>query len=499
MDFLELLTPEEMGRADALAVEGGVPSLTLMENAGTAIADAITERLTEQRVLVLAGPGNNGGDGFVVARHLAERGWPVRLALFGAKSKLKGDAAKMAGQWSGEVEKADTDAIGDAELIVDGLLGAGLDRDVTGDLAAVVEAVNAAAAPVVAIDIPSGIDGATGAARGVAVNADMTVTFYRKKPGHLLFPGRQSCGELVVRDIGIPASAIDAIQPRAAENGPALWTVPVRRGAMHKYDAGHCLVVSGDELHSGAARMAARAALRVGAGLVTIAGTRQALAVHAAQVTAIMLIEVNEASDLAGVLSDTRKNAVAMGPGMGVGVATRRMAMAALQSPAAVVLDADALTSFQEEPDALCAMVRRRRGPPAVLTPHAGEFARLFGDTIATTGKLEAARAAAERSGATVLLKGADTVVAAPDGRAVINANAPPTLATAGAGDVLAGLVAGLMAQGMDGFEAAAAGAWVHGAAAASFGKPGLIAEDLPDEVPAVLAELAGGGGAQAG
>ncbi len=482
-----------MGRADALAVDGGVPSLTLMENAGTAIADAITERLAVQRVLVLAGPGNNGGDGFVVARLLAERGWPVRVALFGARSKLQGDAAEMAGRWSGEIEKAGPDAVGDAELIVDGLLGAGLDRDVTGDLAGLIEAVNAAAAPVVAIDVPSGIDGATGAARGVAVAADMTVTFFRKKPGHLLYPGRHSCGELVVRDIGIPASALDAIEPRTAENGPALWTIPARRGAAHKYDAGHCLVVSGDELHSGAARLAARAALRVGAGLVTIAGTKEALAVHAAQVTAIMLTEVREAADLAEVLSDTRKNAVAMGPGMGVGIATRRMAMTALQSPAAVVLDADALSSFQEEPDALSAMVRRRRGPSAVLTPHAGEFARLFGDSIETKGKLEAARAAAERSGATVLLKGADTVVAAPDGRAVINANAPPTLATAGAGDVLAGLVAGLMAQGMDGFEAAAAGAWVHGAAATSFGKPGLIAEDLPGLVPEVLKALGGG------
>lgn len=492
MEFLELLTPEEMGRADALAVEAGVPSETLMENAGTAIADAIVERLSEQRVLVLAGPGNNGGDGFVVARHLAARGWPVRVAVFGAKSKLKGDAAKKAKQWDGEFETAGPEAMGDAELIVDGLLGAGLDRDVEGDLAALVEAVNAAAAPVVAIDIPSGIDGATGAVRGVAVAADMTVTFFRKKPGHLLYPGRGHCGELVVSDIGIPASAIDTIEPRAAENGPALWSIPMRRGAVHKYDAGHCLVVSGDEVHSGAARLAARAALRVGAGLVTIAGTRAALAVHAAQVTAIMLTEVSEASELATVLADTRKNAVAMGPGMGVGIATRRMAMTALQSPAAVVLDADALTSFQEEPDALCAMVRRRRGPPTVLTPHAGEFARLFGDTIETKGKLEAARAAAERSGATVLIKGADTVVAAPDGRAVINANAPATLATAGAGDVLAGLVAGLMAQGMDGFEAAAAGAWVHGASAAAFGKPGLIAEDLPDEVPGVLARLAG-------
>lgn len=490
MEFLELLTPEEMGRADRLAVEGGVPSLTLMENAGAAVTEAILDHIPARQALVLAGPGNNGGDGFVVARLLAERGWSVRVALFGDRAKLKGDAAEMAGLWDGPVEPAAPDVVAGHPVIVDALLGAGLDRDVSGPLAALVEAVNAATAPVISIDMPTGVYGDNGQVRGVAVEADLTITFFRKKPGHLLFPGRRLCGETLVRDIGIPASVIDTIQPRAAENGPALWSLPVRGPEGHKYDAGHCLVVSGDEFHSGAARLAAWGALRSGAGLVSIAGAPPALGVHAAHVTAIMLAPAGDADGLAAILTDERKNAVVLGPGLGVGAETRDKVAAALASPAAVVLDADALTSFRDEPAALFGMIGKRAGAPTVLTPHDGEYARLFGPVEG--GHLAAARKAAETSGATVLLKGGDTVIAAPDGQAAINANGPATLATAGAGDVLAGIVAGLMAQGMDGFGAAAAGTWIHGAAGAAFGKPGLIAEDLPGLVPGVLAKLAG-------
>ncbi|MEX0628188.1 MAG: NAD(P)H-hydrate epimerase, partial [Cucumibacter sp.] len=319
MDFLELLTPEEMGRADALAVKAGVGSLTLMENAGAAVAEAIVKRLPEQRVLVLCGPGNNGGDGFVAARYLVDRGWPVRLALFGDRQKLKGDAAAMAERWQGPVETAGPQSIGDAELIVDGLLGAGLDRDVSGDLASLIEAVSSAAAPVVAIDMPSGVDGATGAVRGTAIDADMTVTFFRKKPGHLILPGRESCGELIVGDIGIPAAVIDEIGPMTAENGPALWTIPARGASAHKYAAGHCIAVSGDHFQTGASRLAAEAALRAGAGLVTIAGPSEALYIHAVHVTAIMLALVRDAPDLAELLTDERKNAVVLGPGLGEG------------------------------------------------------------------------------------------------------------------------------------------------------------------------------------
>ena len=491
MDLLELLTPEEMGRADGLAVRAGTSIATLMENAGVAVAEAIAERYAQRRVLVLCGTGNNGGDGFVAARHLASRGWKVRLALFGDRAALKGDAANAGAQWTGTVEAANAGMLGDAEVIVDALLGAGLSRNVEGEMAALVEAVNAAGLPVVSVDVPSGIDGTTGAARGVAIRAALTVTFFRKKPGHLLLPGREHCGEVVLRDIGIPASVLEEIGPMTAENGPALWKVPVRTKAGHKYSAGHCVSVSGDHFHTGASRLAAQAALRVGAGLVTIAAPSEALYIHAVHVTAIMLALMRDAPDLVEILSDERKNAVVIGPGLGIGRPSRQMATAALQSQAAIVLDADALTSFEEEPDALFATTRRRKGRPVVMTPHTGEFAKIFGFSIDELGKLGAARAAADRAAAVILLKGADTVIAAPDGRVAINANAPSILATAGSGDVLAGLVGGLLAQGMDAFDAACAGAWIHGAAASAYGKPGMTAEDLPGLVPSVLATLA--------
>jgi NAD(P)H-hydrate epimerase len=477
----EILTTSEMAAADAFAVKAGTPSLTLMENAGRAVAEAIAARFKPCAVTVLCGPGNNGGDGFVVARLLDESGFTVRVAHDGGH---RGDADRMAAQWSGETVALTQDALRGAKLVVDGLFGAGLSRPLEGAAASVVEALNDL--PVVAIDVPSGVSGDSGRPlSAVHVRAVLTVTFFRKKPGHLLLPGRALCGEIVLADIGIPAAAANT---QLHENSPALWSYPWPRPEGHKYGRGHCVIVSGGATATGAARLAARGALRIGAGLVSVASPPEALAVHAAHLTAVMLKPVEGAAGLAQLLEDKRLNAVVIGPALGVGGETREMVGVALKSGAAMVLDADALTSFQDDPEALFA----RLHPRCVLTPHDGEFERLFpGLAEAAPDKVAAVRMAAEKAGCTVLLKGGDTVVAQPDAKAVINANAPAFLATAGAGDVLAGFIAGLLAQGLAAFEAACAGSWLHGEAAALFG-PGLIAEDLPEILPAALRDLPG-------
>jgi len=497
--MIELLSTAEMAEADRLAIAGGAEGIILMESAGRAVADRVAaHHRVGASVVVVAGPGNNGGDGFVAATLLAERGYAVRLLLVGSRDRLKGDAALAADRFAGSVEAAAPEQLSvagkPADVIVDALFGAGLDRPPEALARDMIVAMNAANSRVYAVDLPSGINGTSGAVMGVAVEAAETITFFRCKPGHVLLPGRLHCGVLTVADIGIPATTLATIKPQTFLNEPALWRAqfPVPRPDGHKYSRGHAVVLSGGIASTGAARMAARGALRAGAGLVTIASPPAALAVNAAANLAVMVRPVDGAGELAAFLSDARRNAVVLGPGGGVGQLMRELVTTALSGERAVVLDADALTSFAEEPATLIAAIRARAASPAVLTPHEGEFKALFlsVDGVPKSGsKLERARAAAARSGAVVLLKGSDTVVAAPDGRAAITANAPPWLATAGAGDVLAGFVAGLLAQRMPVFEAAAAAVWLHGEVGTIVG-PGLIAEDLPDALPQVYRKL---------
>jgi NAD(P)H-hydrate epimerase len=477
-----LLTVAEMNAADRLTIAAGIPGAVLMEHAGRSVAREIQRRWAPRPVAVLCGPGNNGGDGFVVARLLDGAGWPVRLALLGARGALKGDAAHHAALWAGAAEPLAPHALEGAGLVVDAIFGSGLTRPVTGAAAETLAAAAARGIPIAAIDVPSGLMGDTGAAEG-AVRADLTVTFFRRKPGHLLLPGRDLCGDLVVTDIGTPVSVLDEIAPKTFENTPALWhaALPQLHPGGNKYTRGHALVSGGYPM-TGAARMAARAAARAGAGLTTIAVPEAGLPVYAAALTSIMVSPIAAPADFDTLLADARYTGLLIGPGAGVTDATRARAHAMLATGRAVLLDADAITVFKDDAAGLARAIKG----PCVMTPHDGEFRRVFdpaGDKLTRT------RRAAAESGAVIVLKGADTVIAAPDGRAAINANAPPTLATAGSGDVLSGIILGLLTQGIDPFHAACAGVWLHGAAAAAFG-PGLIAEDLPDLLPGVLRQL---------
>lgn len=488
----EVISVSQMYKADAAAVAAGVPGTTLMQNAGQAIFEAITARWSVQAVLVLCGPGNNGGDGFVVARLLKEAGWPVELALLGDISRLTGDAAHHAKLWQGKTQSFDPAFIEGKGLIVDAMFGAGLTRALDGQAAMMVRAVRRAVdsgtAEVVAVDVPSGISGDSGAVLGeLHLQAKLTVTFFRPKVGHLLLPGRAAAGEVVVADIGIPDAVLEKLGVTCFRNGPEIWKerFPLKTAEQHKYSAGHALVAGGGEM-TGAARLAARAALRIGAGLVSIAAPRPALQTYALSSASFITLPSDSAEELDNILRDPRKNAVLIGPGFGVTEQLKSLVPVILRRQRATVLDADALSVFSPEPEKLF----KAMTSSAVLTPHDGEFKQLFPDIGGD--RLARARAAAARSGAVVVLKGSDTVVAAPDGRAVINDNAPPHLATAGSGDVLAGMILGLLAQGMTPFDAAAAAVWIHGALGTHLGV-GLISEDLPEALPAVLTSLIAG------
>ncbi|BAM89384.1 conserved exported hypothetical protein [Bradyrhizobium oligotrophicum S58] len=496
---MEVLTTSEMERADRLTIAAGTPGFSLMLSAGQAVAAAAMDLVEEGPILVVCGPGNNGGDGFVAAAELAAQGREVSVILMCERDALQGDAASAARGWKFPVLPFTPQAIGRPALIIDALFGAGLSRPVTGEPHDVIAAINANGAPVLAVDLPSGINGTTAAVMGIAVRATETVTFFRKKPAHLLLPGRQHCGQVRLADIGIDPQVLGEIKPQAFENEPELWhsRFPVPRIDGHKYARGHVLAVSGDMTATGAARMAARAALRAGAGLVTLASPRDALMVNATALTAVMVRAADTAIEFGELLGDKRYNTCIIGPGAGVNERTRDVVFTALSAQRHLVLDADALTSFADAPARLFEQIRALPDAQVVLTPHEGEFPRLFSDLSNKhpgRSKLERVRDAAARCGAVVLLKGADTTVAAPDGRAAIAANAPPWLATAGAGDVLAGIIAGLLAQGVPAFEAACIGVWMHGETGSEAG-PGLIAEDLTETLPAVFRRLYDGFG----
>ena len=479
-----LLTVAEMYRADALTIEAGTPGVTLMENAGRAVADSIRERWESRDTVVLCGPGNNGGDGFVIARVLAEAGWAVRVVSLVGLESFSGDAKANAELWQGPFAVASgAQDVAGAELVVDALFGAGLSKDVAGLAADLLRACDGAA-PIVAVDMPSGVHGDTGAVMGIAPHADLTVTFFRKKCGHTLMPGRARCGEIVVADIGIGSDVLEQIAPQQAENTPELWKPALRFPGpeAHKYSRGYALVVGGQVL-TGAARLAARAAQRAGAGAVGVAAPVDAQTVYKVALESVMVQPFRDTASLRDLVEEPKLDAVLIGPGAGQVTATRERTSMVLRSGKPAVLDADALSVFEGTPDLLHASV----SGPTVMTPHEGEFSRVFPDIAG--GRLIRARAAAARSGCVVLLKGYDTTIAAPDGRLSVNTNATPDLATAGAGDVLAGIIVSLMAQGVPAFEAACAGAWLHAAAGAAFG-PGLIAEDLIDGIPGVMRAL---------
>lgn len=488
-DDNRLIEPARMASIDAAADGSGIHVGTLMERAGRAVAASALKHYPEaMRYAVLCGAGNNGGDGFVAARALLEAGATVCVYLLGDAARLKGAAKKAYDRLSRiEVDQGCLPLVDfiprDGDVVIDAIFGAGLSRDVPSGVAAVIHSVTQANTPVIAVDLPSGLCGRRGIVLGSAFKAAHTVTFMAKKPGHVLVPGRELCGHLEVFDIGIPRRIVVSHCAPLWENHPKVWAnrLALDDAETHKFKRGHLTVFSGLSYATGAARMTATAGLRAGAGIVTIAAPEEAIPVLAATMTAIMVTPIQSEAALAAWLDDKRHATCVIGPGFGD--LSRLRAFVSLLKGCALVLDADGITAFKDDPDALFACFAEEEHP-RILTPHEGEFARLFPAVHADPemSKVEKALAAAKSSHAVVIYKGADTVIAAPDGRAVVNTNAPASLATAGSGDVLAGICGGLLARQVPAFEAAAAAVWLHGEAARRLGA-GLTAEDLAEAV----------------
>lgn len=471
---------------DHAAIAAGTPEIDLMERAGAATASAIRARWQPVPALVLAGPGNNGGDGYVVARLLRDAGWTVRIAALGDPQQLKGAAQIAFGRWAGGTVAIEPACLDGAELVVDALFGTGLARPLDGVARATVEALNARDLPVVAVDIASGIDSDSGAVLGAAVDADQTVTFFRRKPGHLLLPGRLHAGDTIVSDLGVAEAVYASIPARIFANAPDLWRAafPWPTAESHKYTRGHAVLLGGSVM-TGAARLAAHAAQRIGAGLVTIAADPSVVPLYAAWRADLLVSPIATVDAFRAMLADERLNAILLGPGSGADARLEAAIAIALDGKAGLVLDADCFRILADPANGLL----KRLDSRVIMTPHEGEFARVFGPP---RPRLASAVEAARQTGATMVLKGSDTIVAGADGTVVINSGAPPDLATAGSGDVLAGLIVGLVANRLPPMLAAAIGCWIHGAAASLFG-PGLLAGDLPDLVPRVLAALRAG------
>ena len=486
--MFELINPAQMSVADRLTIEAGVPGIRLMQNAGHAVATTIQNDFPDaDKILILCGTGNNGGDGFVVARLLQDAGLAVKVYICGDITRIRRDAELALARLNRDEILTNLPDFNGYDLLVDGLLGAGLDRDVSGEFAQLIIKVNDSCKPVVAIDLPSGIDGNSGAIRGIAVKATSCVTFFRYKPGHLLMPGSEHCGKNSLHQIGIESSILSQIEIVAIQNTKSFWSekFPSITRSSHKYTRGHTLVISGPIETAGAARLAASASLRTGSGLVTIACDEDTLPVHASQVTSVMLKKADSIDDLSVVLNDQRFNSVVLGPGMPSQTGTRDLVRAVLSHNRFTVLDAGALSCFATEPKILFDAIKKHDAD-VVLTPHDGEFTRIFPYESCAPSKIDRAKQAAIASGAIILLKGPDTVIASPDGHVSISVNAPPWLATAGSGDVLAGMIAGLLAQGMPVFEAANAATWLHGEAARVLG-PAMISSELDEGLKQVL------------
>lgn len=484
----ELLTTTQMYQADRLAIEGGVPGAILMEAAGRGVADRIKDYWETGSCLVICGPGNNGGDGYVIARHLQEAGWKVILLSTCDPEALSGDAAVMRSRWEGpaqSIAKADPLKI---DLVVDAAFGAGFSGALAPDIVALFATIRTARIPVVAVDVPSGINGDTGSVDSGSLIAAMTVTFYRAKPGHYLYPARSFCGRLEVIDIGISEEYLEAVTPDIFTNAPEIWIndLQLLQPSDHKYSRGHLAVVGGGISSTGAARIAARCSLRAGAGATTLISPPSALTTYAAALEAVMVHACPDAEHFSKWIKKKRIGTILIGPGCGLSDRTIEFVVAALQSKANVILDADALTVFKDNPETLFELIRKKENGKCILTPHEAEFARLF---AFEGSKLDRARLAAVQSGAVILLKGADTIIASPQGQTIINHNAPAYLATAGSGDALAGIIAGLVTANMPILDAVAAAAWMHGDAGMRFG-PGLIAEDIEGTIPVVLSGL---------
>ena len=478
--MFEILTSAEMKNAEAAAIAEGISGIELMTSAGTSAAQAITKAFKPCPVLVLCGPGNNGGDGFIVAQQLKNEGWTVRVACLVKRTALKNDAALAAQKWEGDVEGLNSNlSVHQTGLIVDAVFGTGFDRALDPELVILFDKIRARKIPVAAIDVPTGINASTGNVDPGALKASLTVTFCRKKMAHVLLPSKGLCGIVTVADIGITDAMVT--DTTCFENNPALWlkSLPVLIAESHKYTRGHA-VVYGGEKRTGAACLAAAAAQKIGAGLVTITSPAKAWPVYSSYRASLMVDECNDLDDFKAILRDVRRNAVLLGPGAGADDKLKQSVEAALSLNKSGVLDADVFSAYQSNPKDLFAKL----SPKFVLTPHEGEFEKLFGNVEGS--KPERALKAAKTANAIIVLKGADTVIAAPDGNVVINTNAPPSLATAGSGDVLAGIITGLIAQGMNPFTAACAAVWLHGESAQAYGAS-LTAEDIISTLPQAI------------
>lgn len=490
--MLELLTADEMLRAEQITIDGGTPSLTLMENAGRAVAEEVVRRFPRgSKVSICCGRGNNGGDAFVCARILRERGFQIRLGLLGKPEELKAEPKEMARRWDETIEPLTVSMLEGTEVVVDGIMGSGLKGPVNGEIADIIQSVNDKKIPVVAIDMPTGIEMTHGSVQGIAFESVSTVTFFRKKTGQVQFPGKKYCGDVRVSDIGISNKVLADIAPQTFVNEPDFWLryYPRLNKEGHKYDRGHAVVVSGPMESTGASRLSAAAALRIGVGLVSLATSKAAFYVNAAQLTSIMLSVYDGSAGLGELLTnDPRQNAVLIGPGAGLSQETCENVAAVLSSEATVIIDAEGLTAFEQNPQDLFGLIQGRSAP-TIITPHKGEFDRIFPELGNAESKLVQAKRAAEISGSVVIFKGPITIISAPDGLSAVMGDAPPWLATAGTGDILAGMITGLCAQGMSPFDAAAAAVWMHAELARTFG-PGMISEDMPDLLPPLLQRL---------